>query len=230
MSPLTTANSLHRLARDFGTLLGDFTEQVDVLLTQPGVECARSVPEIRREVCVAVWAAITAAFEASAMSREEKQKLAPLLQEKLIPFWEKHCASDPDVAQRMSERASVYLEQRNPRSQVATATHIVQRLLDEIGATRKRELARRLIPLFAHRMLGDTHHINDLRMRFGLQLPIIATLCITAAITQAVQPALRVLRSAGASAQVLVVPQPLELHAERVETGEQVEHEVRFER
>jgi hypothetical protein len=60
----------------------------------------------------------------------------------------------------------------------------------------KRQLSRKLIPLFAHRMLGDTYHIDDLRTRFGIQLPLIATLCLTAGVTQAVEPALRLLRLA----------------------------------
>ena len=188
--------STERLARDFGTMLGDFTVQVDALLTQPAPESAIAIPEIRREVCVAVWAAITASFEASAMSREEKDRLAPLLHETLIPFWQKHCASDPDVARLLAERASHYLAGRDPRSQVATATHIVARLLDGVGAEgeERRQLTRKLIPLFAHRMLGDTYHINDLKTRFGFQLPMVFALLFTAGLAPAVEPTLQALR------------------------------------
>jgi hypothetical protein len=191
-----TGISVQRLARDLGTMLGDFTGQVDALLAQPGVESSVTVPEIRREVCIAVWAAITAAFEASALSRDEKDRLAVLLRDHLVPAWQKHCASDPEVARAIPELASRYVEGRDPRSQVATATHIVRRLLDAIGAAgeQKRKFTRTLIPLFAHRMLGDTYHLNDLKTRFGLQL--IATLCLTAGLTQAFEPALRMLRLA----------------------------------
>jgi hypothetical protein len=188
--------SVQRLARDLGMMLGDFTGQVDALLAQPGVEASVPVPQIRREVCIAVWAAITSAFEASALSRDEKDRLGMLLRDHLVPAWQKHCATDPEIARSIPELASSYLAGRDPRSQVATATHIVRRLLDAIGAAgeQKRKYTRALIPLFAHRMLGDTYHINDLKTRFGLQL--IATLCITAGLTQAFEPALRMLRLA----------------------------------
>jgi len=186
-----------QLARDFGTMLGDFTGQVDALLTQPAIaESSVPLAHIRREVCAAVWAAINSAFEASSLSSEEKDRLAPLLQERLIPMWEKHCAGDPDVAQFLAERAAFYVRGRSPSSQVATASTIVQRLLDEIGASGelRRQLARKLIPLFAHRMLGDTTHIDDLKSRFGIQLPLIAALLLAAGLTDAVGAVLRVLR------------------------------------
>jgi len=188
--------STQRLARDFGTLLSGFTEQVDRLLTQPAPQSAVAIPEIRREVCIAAWAAMTASFEASAMSREEKDQLAPLLHETLIPFWQQHCVLDTEVVHRLAERAAHYLEGRHPRSQVATATRIVQRLLDAVGAEgeEKRQLMRKLIPLFAHRMLGDTYHINDLKTRFGIQLPAIIALFFTAGFAPAVEPALQALR------------------------------------
>jgi len=191
-----TAISTQRLARDFGTLLGDFTAQVNALLTQPAPLTAVAVPEIRREICVAVWTAITASFEASAMSREEKDQVAPLLQEILIPFWQQHCAADPGITELLAARAADYLEGRDPRSQVATATHIVARLLEEIGADgeEKRRLTRKLIPMFAHRMLGDTYHINDLRTRFGFQLPMFAALCLGLGFADVIEPTMCMLR------------------------------------
>lgn len=191
-----TAISTQRLARDFGTLLGDFTAQVDVLLTQPAPQTAVTVPEIRREVCVAVWAAITASLEASAMSPEEKGRVTPLLHEFLIPFWQQHCAADPGITGLLAARAANYLEGRDPRSQVATATHIVARLLEEIGADgeEKQQLSRKLIPMFAHRMLGDTYHINDLRTRFGFQLPMFAALCLGLGFADVVEPTMCMLR------------------------------------
>lgn len=198
MVPSKTGVPASQLARDFGVMLSDFITQVDRLLTRPLVEGASPPADIRREVCVAVWASITAAFEASSLSREEKDRLAPLLHEKLVPLWDEHCASDPQMAGQIAARASNYLQGRDPRSQVATASAIVKRLLDEIGAAGepRRELTRRLIPMFAHRMLGDTYHIDDLKTRFGIQLPVLATMCFTAGFTHALEPALRMLRLA----------------------------------
>lgn len=179
-------------------MLGEFTAEVDALLVQPGVRASLPAPQVRREVCVAVWAAITAALEASAMSHDEHERLEPLLRDTLLPFWQTHCATNPDVAREMAAQAPAYLSGRDPRSQVATATHIVRRLLDTIGSEgeERRLLTRKLIPLFAHHMLGDTHHINHLKTRFGFQLPLIATLCLTATVADAVEPALRLLRLA----------------------------------
>ena len=184
------------LARDFGSLLTEFTDQVDALLTQPAfTESSVPIAHIRREVCAAVWAAIMASSDAQCFSQS---RLSPLLQERLIPLWEKHCASDPDAVRSLSERASFYVRGRDPASQVATASTIVQRLLDETGATgeAKRRLARKLIPLFAHRMLGDTTHINDLKTRFGIRLPLIAALLLTAGLANTVEPVLKMLRLA----------------------------------
>lgn len=187
-----------RLVRDFGAMLGEFTAQVDVLLARTGAPSDVPPADVRREICVAVWAAITAAFEASELSREEKDRVVQLLAETLIPFWQQHCATDPEVARLLASRASKYLEGRDPRSQVATASAIVQRLLDRTGfaGEPRRVLARKLIPMFAHRMLGDTYHVNDLKMRFGIELPLLATLCLTAGLTEAFEPALRMLRLA----------------------------------
>ena len=69
------------LARDFGSLLTEFTDQVDALLTQPAfTESSVPIAHIRREVCAAVWAAIMASFDASSLSTDEKSRLSPLLQ------------------------------------------------------------------------------------------------------------------------------------------------------
>jgi len=43
-------------------------------------------------------------------------------------------------------------------------------------------------------MLGDTTHIDDLKSRFGIQLPLIAALLLAAGLTDAVGAVLRVLR------------------------------------
>jgi hypothetical protein len=186
-----------RLARDFGSLLSDFTGEVDALLTQPATtDSGVPVAHIRREVCAAVWAAILAAFDASSLSAEEKSALSPLLQEKLIPLWEKHCSPDPEVIRYLSKRAAFYVQGRDPASQVATASTIVRRLLDETGAVgeRNRQLARKLIPMFAHRMLGDRTYIDDLKTRFGIQLPLIAALLLTAGLCDVVDATLKVVR------------------------------------
>lgn len=187
----------NQVVRDYARTLDDFSAQVDRLVTQlTGIEASMPVADRQREVCVAIWAAITAAFEASSLLPEEKQKLTPLLQEVLVPYWEKHCIAEQQVAQLVSQSATPYLSGRDPHSQVVTATAIVDRLLDQIGATRqiRPELAKSLIPLFAHRILGDIQHINQLRNISGIHFPLMVTLCVTLEFATLYGPAIRALR------------------------------------
>jgi len=186
-----------QLARDFGVTLNDFTSQVDSLLGRlTENEASMPAPQRGGEVCSAVWAAISASFEASSLSPEEREKLAPLVQEVLIPFWQKHCSNEPGMATILAERTTLYLHGKDSRSQVATATVIVSRLLDTIGVNEslKPQLLRRLIPLFAHRMLGDIHHINHAKTRYGIQLPILAAIVATAEVVAVYEPALKMLK------------------------------------
>jgi hypothetical protein len=197
MPPSNRGISAQQLVRDFGANLDALTEKVDALLTRLSeAEATLPVVERRREICTAIWAAITASFEASTLSSEEREKIVPLVQEVLVPYWHQHCAAEPEMAELLATRATLYLNGRDERSQVATASLIVSRLLDAIGAAEdlKPRLANTLAPLFAHRMLGKIHHINDLKSRFGIQLPIVAVICATAEVVAAYEPALRVLR------------------------------------
>ena len=183
-----------QLARDCGVDLADFTDKIDALLTRLSViEATMSIPERRREICTAVWAAIQASFEASKLSPVERDGVLPLLQKMLIPYWQEHCAGAARMADWLADHASNYLDGSERNSQVATAGAIVTRLLNTIGTAErlKAPLARALIPMFAHRMLGDVEHISDIKARLGIQLPVIAVLCATLA---AYEPALRVLR------------------------------------
>jgi hypothetical protein len=98
----------------------------------------------------------------------------------------------------LADRARTYLAGGNRQSQIVTASSIVRRLLDEIGAADapKSRLERQLVPLFAHRLLGDIHYIDDLKNRIGIQLSLLATLCAALGLAQACEPALRLMRLA----------------------------------
>jgi hypothetical protein len=43
-------------------------------------------------------------------------------------------------------------------------------------------------------MLGGTHYLDDMKARFGIQLPVIAAICAIAEFIAAYEPAFRVLR------------------------------------
>lgn len=100
------------------------------------------------------------------------------------------------MAAWLAEHAPRYLEGRDPKSQVITAATIVKRLLAAIGVSAALEpgLTRTLIPLFAHRMIGDSEYLSDIKIRLGIQLPVIAALCAAADVAMNCEPALRVLR------------------------------------
>ena len=186
-----------QLIGDYGMTLSNFTDQVDSIVAEL-TEAEASMPAKRRhqEVCTAIWAAITAAFDSSSLSETERANLNPLLEKVLIPYWQKHCASDSEMVAVLAERSKLYLQGRDPESQITTANVIVRHLFDEIGASEsaRARLSRTLVPLFAHRMLGDIHHINDVKTRLGIQLPMLAALCVTANLLALCDPLLKALR------------------------------------
>ncbi|HTU65308.1 MAG TPA: hypothetical protein VMF52_05125 [Steroidobacteraceae bacterium] len=198
MTTQKRAKAAKQVVREYGKTLQVFIDQVDALVTHLGSsEATMPVPQRRREVCAVVWAVMSAAFAASSLSAEENERLAPLLREVLVPYWEKYCSSEAGMEKMLTERAAYYLDDRDPESQVATASSLVRKLLDSIGADQrsKIELSRTLVPLFAHRMLGDTLHINDVKNRFGIQLSVLGALVAAIGLAQAAyDSALRLMR------------------------------------
>jgi hypothetical protein len=186
-----------QLARDYAVSLNEFVDEVNAVLTRLDGEGApaRSGAH-RREVCAAVSATMAAALDASALSAEEREKLQPLLREVLIPFWTKHCAADSEAAPYITTRAEHYLATRVAGSQVKTAVNLVAALLEalEVPAERRAGYSKILAPAFAHRLVGDVYHLNDVRTRFGLQLSLLATLATMMQLSISYDPILRVFR------------------------------------
>jgi hypothetical protein len=188
-----------QLARDYAVSLNEFVDEVVVLLARlEGQDASAMAPARRREVCAAVSAAMTASLDASTLTPEEREKLDPLLNDTLLPFWSKHCASEPDAVAYIDKRAAYYLVKRDPKSQVKTAVGIVAALLDalEVAAEHRDALTRTLAPSFAHRMVADLFRINDVRTRFGIELSLIATACALLHLSISSETILRVLRLA----------------------------------
>jgi hypothetical protein len=186
-----------QLARDYAVSLNEFVDEVVATLTRLDGEGAPArSPAHRREICAAVSAAMAAALDASMLTHEERQKLQPLLQDVLIPFWTKHCATDTEAAAYITKRAEHYLSMRVAGSQVKTAVNFVATLLEalEVPAERRGGYSKTLAPAFAHRMVGDVYHLNDVRSRFGLQLSLLATVATMLQLSISYDPILRVFR------------------------------------
>jgi hypothetical protein len=186
-----------QLARDYGVSLNEFSDEVIATLARLDGEGApaRSGAH-RREICAAVSAAMAAALDASTLSVDERQKIQPLLHQVLIPFWTKHCAADAEAAPFIANRSEHYLAGRVEGSQVKTAVNIVARLLEalEVPESKRSTFAKSLSPAFAHRMVGDVYHLNDVRSRLGIELSLIAALATMVHLSVSYDPILKALR------------------------------------
>lgn len=186
-----------QLARDYGVSLNQFADEVIAMLKRLDGEGAPSrSASHRREICAAVSAAMAMALDASMLSPEERAKLQPLLHEVLVPFWTKHCASDANEAPIISQRAEYYLAGRVAGSQVKSAVNIVAALIDalHVPAERREAFSRTLSPAFAHRMVGDVYHLNDLRSRLGIELTVLAAMAAMLQMSLSYDPVLKALR------------------------------------
>ena len=189
--------SATQLARDYGVSLNEFADDVVHLLDQLDASEVAAAPADRcRESCAAVWTAMVAAIDASSLTQSERAAITPKLLEVMLPFWRKHCADEPDIPALLAARASHYLQRRDPNSQIKTAANLVNGLMSRLGIAPARQvsLGKTLTALFAHRMIGDITRINDVRSRFGIELPIVAALTAIVQVTMSYEPVLRILR------------------------------------
>jgi len=197
MSMNRRGRSAAQLAREYGVSLNEFADDVVNLLAQLDEgDIAADAAERRRECCAAVWTAMVAALESSSLTKQERDKLTPLLLEVLLPLWKKHCADEADIPALFEARAAHYLRYRDSSSQIKTAANLVNGLMHRLGVAPARQvsLGRMLTALFAHRMLGDTHHISEVRARFGIDLPLVAALSAIVHVLMSADPVLRILR------------------------------------
>jgi hypothetical protein len=187
-----------QLARDYGVSLNEFTDAVIKLLAKEWPDRDEATTPARRpEICAAVSAAMIASLNASMLLPEEREAIHKLVDEALLPFWTRHCASDdPKLAAVITERAGHYLEQRVPGSQVKSAVAIVNELLRALNAPPEQVamLQERLVPAFAHRMVGDVYRINEVRRKHGIELSVLVTVCALLQMSVPYDSILRVLR------------------------------------
>jgi hypothetical protein len=116
----------------------------------------------RFEACAAIWAAFIATFRASHFSNEEQAVLLPMVIQHLNPFWAKHCGSEPDVQQRLTDRAEHYLRRGEPGDVAQRAVCIVDALLQAAGTASIPApiTARVLSHSLCQRMLADLARLD----------------------------------------------------------------------
>jgi hypothetical protein len=197
MSSKRRGKSAAQLAREYGVSLNEFADDVVNLLAQlDPSEVAADPAERCRESCAAVWSAMVAALDASSLTPDERERLTPMLLDVLQPFWKKFYANEANIPAALSARAARYLRQRDAESQIRTAANLVNDLMHQLGIapSTQARLGKSLTALFAHRMLGDTHRINEVRARYGIDLPLVAALTAIVQVTMNYEPVLRILR------------------------------------
>jgi len=186
--------SAKKVARDFGLDITSFIDEVLALVSELASDQASASPaERRRETCAALWTTILLSLDASSLRADEAQALRSSLFACLEPAWRRHWSAIDE--NQLRARAQKYLNLKDARSQVKTASKIVACLFDTIQATEQgqRRLGKRLAALLAHRMLTDVHRLNEVKMNFRIQLSL-ATALLSSACLCGGEVALRLLR------------------------------------
>ena len=157
--------SAQELARDFVSTARTFADVfVQFVAHESEAVDAGVLLGRRREACAALWAAVVATFDASALTDQEKARIVPLVRQEMLAAWNIHCAGDPAVLYEITERSSHYLRNIDRSSQLKTATNLLKELLQSIDAEAASALpARRLAAMVAHRMLGDLQRLNEIK-------------------------------------------------------------------
>jgi hypothetical protein len=157
--------SAQELTRDFVSTARTFADAfVQFIAPESAGDEAEVLLARRREACAALWAAVVATFDASALSDQEKARIVPLVRQEMFAAWNKHCAGDPAVLYDITERSNHYLRNIDRASQLKTATNLLKDLLESIDSDAAHALpARRLAAMVAHRMLGDLQRLNEIK-------------------------------------------------------------------
>lgn len=159
-------------ARDASRGLASIIHEVSELIAElDATELSAGPDDRQQETCAALWAAIVISIDSSDLSPQERAVLCPAVFAFLEPVWRNRRLQEGSSLQVLSQ-AQKYLAHRDPRSSVATAAAIVTRLLDALHAsdTGRQLVGRRLSALLAHRMLGNTYRLNEMKLRFQIRL------------------------------------------------------------
>lgn len=170
-----------KVARDFGESFASFAESVHALISElDKSESPASAFDRCSETCAALWAAAVISLQSSALSAAERETLTPLVFATLLPYWQRQCGAEECASTDLQDAAQKYLKVRHP-NQMTAAGELVSTLFGELAVSDsgRRRLSKRLSALFAHRMIGDIHRLNEIRMHFGIQMTAL-TGCLSA--------------------------------------------------
>jgi hypothetical protein len=196
MSPDRRGIPAKKVARDFGGSLTTYVEEVTALVGQLDDAASPLSPQDRCfETCAALWATIVISMESSALRNDERAALEPIVFSMLEPFWGKYCGTERAAFGRLRTRAQQYLALKHPRSHVNTGAAITTQLFRTLQLDERAHqvLARRIAALLAHRMLGDIHRLNEVKVQFGIQLSLLAV-TLTGCLASGGEVVLRALR------------------------------------
>ena len=159
------------LARDFVATAQSFADTfVECIASQSQSTDSDELQQHRRESCAALWAAVVATFEASALSDTDKARVVPLVRQEMLAAWNKLCANDPARVGEITERSPHYLRDQDRSSQLTTATNIMKNLLEAIDPLAARALpVKRFAAMIAHRMLSDLRRLNELTLEYQIE-------------------------------------------------------------
>jgi hypothetical protein len=129
---------------------------------------SRATVRRRLEVCAAVWAANHAALEASALSPDERTLMLKVVWKRLALYWKDFCGTSGEISGWVEKRAAEYIHDCLRTQPGATASRIVEELVDAIPVEESVRPARlrALSSLVGHRIVSDVTHFNELKARF----------------------------------------------------------------
>ena len=121
----------------------------------------------RPETCAAIWAAISATFDASHYSTEEQAELLPKVRQLMAPFWIKNCGPAEDAIPKLTARAIHYLPNDESDDIEQTAAHIVGVLFDSVSAANASgsSARRQLRSTLSSRMTADLRRLDAVNGR-----------------------------------------------------------------
>lgn len=167
MSRRAKPKDAREVARDVASTANSFT---DTLLQHISPDDADLDPtelqRRRRTACGALWAAIVATFEASALTDQEKARILPIVRQEMLAAWNKHCVADSVGQEEIMDRARLFLRHQDRSNAMRTATAIMTDLMDALDPRAVQTFTtKRLAALLAHRMLVDLRRLNELKFQ-----------------------------------------------------------------
>jgi len=157
--------SASKLATDYVSGARDFFDKVVDLCAR--LENTGDSETRRQEACAALWAAMVTAIEASSFTEEDCKHLLPLMLEAYLPYWEQHCGAQAHP----QDHCSRYLQARDAQSHLRTAAAMVDSLLEALAVSdsSKAVYSKLFSALFAHRILSDVQHFNEIKSNYSLK-------------------------------------------------------------